>query len=171
MNWIFVLKWKGPSTNFLFFFSLKTLPYFSSLICWYPQGPLLFSLLPSPLLCPSSKTHWNIVFTSILNSPCCSKICPFPYLRVSSFMGHFHFGCPTEFSDTIIPLKLSPLNFLMKDNHSVIHVGALDVNPDSLFSLNPHINLVIVLSWFYLVHFFFFGQNYDLFPTFQKDTE
>lgn len=53
----------------------------------------------------------------------------------------------------------------MKNGHSVIQAGALYINPDFLFSFNPHISLVTVLSGFY---FIYFGQIYYLFLTFQK---
>lgn len=120
---------------------LKNLPSFFSLICQCAQGPLL----PSPFLSaplPSSAlplmTVTGIQYSCpYLTSPVLAKALRLLICLFNSFMRHFHFEYSTGFSNTIIPLTLTPLYLLMKDGLVVIQTGALEINPDFLLSLNP----------------------------------
>lgn len=38
-------------------------------------------------------------------------------------MGYFHFGYPRDFSNTMIPLKLNPTCFFIKDGYSIVRVA------------------------------------------------
>lgn len=60
-------------------------------------------------------------------------------------MGYFHFGYPTDFSNTMIPSKLTLTCFFIKDGHSIIQGGALEIKPNCWSSLNLHTNLVTML--------------------------
>lgn len=41
---------------------------------------------------------------------------------------------------------MNPLYFLMKDSLTVVQAGSLEINPDFLLSLNPHVSLVKMSS-------------------------
>lgn len=112
------------------------------------SSPLFFfRLCSTPLLCPAFKDFpGNIVFTTVLNNPCFSKSAPLFTCLFSIFMECFHFGCLTDFLNTRILLTLNPLYFPMKDGHTVIQAGALEISPDFLLSLNAYLNLVKMSS-------------------------